>query len=175
MLSMLIRGCLTLENASRLATGGGPADENGEARGHGEAGIHQRLLYGGLSGADATAAAPGLLGTGAVRTQSIHALMDRERQAMAAAGRRPMRVSRHRPAAIGVLERSKSLNEEIEGPRITQVLEHWADTAQEAYPHVQFDARAIMLEQARRLLRTDVDGNGGVPLSARERNLFDIV
>ncbi|WP_318210594.1 MULTISPECIES: DUF4157 domain-containing protein [unclassified Streptomyces] len=175
MLSMLIRGCLTLENASRLATGGGPADENGEARGHGEAGIHQRLLYGGLSGAAATAEALGLLDTGALRTQSIRALMDRERQAMAASGQRPMRVSRHRPATIGVLERSRSLNEEIEGPRITQVLEHWADTSQEAYPHVQFDARAIMLEQARQLLRTDVDGSRGVPLSDRERNLFDIV
>ncbi|MFJ4503114.1 DUF4157 domain-containing protein [Streptomyces sp. NPDC088864] len=167
MLSMLIRGCLTLENSSRMATGGGPADELGAAQGHAEGHTHRELVSGGYSGRRATELALGFLDTGALRTQAIHRVLESAPQ--------QGRTTRRNLPTIGLLERSRSLNGEIEAPPVQGILQHWLDTTTQAYPNVQFEDQATMLERALALLRAPVDNVEGTELSTAEKSLFGLM
>nr|WP_234315179.1 DUF4157 domain-containing protein [Streptomyces globisporus] len=175
MLSMLIRGCLTLENSSRMATGGGPAADNGAAFGHAEGTTHRNLASGQYSGSAATELALRLLDTDALRTQTINRIMSNEQRQLEAAGQQARRVTRGNPTRVGIGERSRSLNAEVDGPQMSSILGHWVDTTTRAYPNVQFEARALMEQRARDLLSAPVDNRRGVALNPWEKNLFDII
>ncbi|WP_411076501.1 DUF4157 domain-containing protein [Streptomyces sp. cmx-4-7] len=175
MLSTLVRGCLTLENSSRMATGGGPAADIGAALGHAEGITHGKLVNGGHSAEEATMLALGFIDTEAMRTQSINRIMAYEQQQLMATGQQPRRATRGNPSRTGVLERSNSLNEELDRSGTSHILDHWIDTVTQAYPDVQFEDHDTMARRARLRLYAPAGNHQGTALNPREKNLFNII
>ncbi|MFE5730937.1 hypothetical protein ACFQ7A_08530 [Streptomyces sp. NPDC056528] len=92
-----------------------------------------------------------------------------EQQQLMATGQRPRRVTRGNPSRTGVLERSDSLNEELDRSGISRILDHWMDTVTGAYPDVQFEERDAMARRARLRLYAPAGNYQGTALNPREK------
>ncbi|WP_231631932.1 hypothetical protein [Streptomyces clavuligerus] len=165
LLSMLIHGCLTLENSSRLATTGGPAGDLGAAVGHGEARTHERMMHGGsMQQEEAREVARGFLDDGAIRTTIINEIMKN-------AGR-PIRGQ----PAVDPMLRIEAFNQRLDSdPGIRVILNNMAQAVSSAYPNVQFGDRESLVDYWHARMRAVPDGDSnssGTPFNEAERALL---
>ncbi|MCX4981340.1 DUF4157 domain-containing protein [Streptomyces sp. NBC_00572] len=176
VLSNLVRGCLTLENSSRMATGGGAADELGAALGHGEAALHATLRrydsrQENYTQEDARERAVGFFDTGAVRTRLVRQVSDAMEQGAGATGRRSQR---HRESTGDLADEvARRFNELLDGREATAVIDRWVATSREAYRNVDYGSENDLRNAALAQLLVPRQGqNRGLPFTDAERRLF---